>query len=154
MSVENELKEVLEKHQKWLKKIDGGERANLRNTNLENVNLSDANLSRADLRFANLEDAYLSRADLRFADLSGSKLWGTNLIRTNLMRADLRHADLDFSAFPLHCGSFDVILDDRIMAQLINHVLSVDHPLTKKLREMETVTSLSHFHKESEKGWK
>ena len=52
---EKELKEILEKHRKWLSNEEGGERANL-----SGVNLSRAYLRGADLRGANLSDANLS----------------------------------------------------------------------------------------------
>ena len=59
---ELELKEILEKHNKWLNNGEGGERANLRW-----ANLSGANLSEANLRWANLSGANLSEANLRWA---------------------------------------------------------------------------------------
>ena len=39
--------------------------------------------------------------------------------------ADLRGANLDFSSWPLWCGSLKVITDDKIKAQLLYHVISV-----------------------------
>jgi len=73
-----ELKEILEKHLKWLNDEPGGEKANLSYANLSGANLSDANLSyanliRANLSGANLSDANLSYANLIRANLSGSK---------------------------------------------------------------------------------
>ena len=44
-----ELAEIIEKHGKWLRDEDGGEKANLRYANLRGTNLSDANLRCADL---------------------------------------------------------------------------------------------------------
>ena len=54
-----ELKDILDKHGKWLRKENGGERvdlsyANLRYANLSSANLSSANLSYADLSYADL----------------------------------------------------------------------------------------------------
>ena len=63
------LKEILDKHLKWLRNEDGGERAYLSRTDL----------SCADLSGANLSGAYLSRADLSDADLSCADLSGANL---------------------------------------------------------------------------
>ena len=57
------IKDILEKHKKWLNAKDGGERANL----------SDADLSDANLRGANLSDANLSDANLRGANLRDAK---------------------------------------------------------------------------------
>lgn len=46
------------------------------------------------------------QADLRSADLRS---------------ADLRDADLDYNCWPLWCGSFNVIVDKKIAAQLAYH---------------------------------
>ena len=72
------IKEVLEKHRKWLVEEDGGEKANLRGANLRGANLCGANLRGADLcgadlSYADLSGADLSGADLSYADLSGAK---------------------------------------------------------------------------------
>ena len=101
---EQELKNILDKHFKWLRGENGGKRANLFGANLFGANLSradlfGANLSRADLFGANLSGANLSRADLfganlSRADLSGANLSGANLSRANLFGANLSRADL------------------------------------------------------------
>ena len=62
-----ELKEILEKHKKWLNGKEGGVRADLRGADLSNADLRDADLSNADLR-----SAYLRGADL---DYSCLPLW-------------------------------------------------------------------------------
>ena len=60
-----------------------------------------ANLERANLRDANLRDA-------------------------NLERANLRGANLDYSCWPLWCGSLrNVRIDKRIFAQLAYHICRV-----------------------------
>jgi len=56
-----------------------------------------------------------------FAYLKGADLTGAALDGANLEGADLRFADIDFSSWPLWCGSFDVIVDSRIAAQLAYH---------------------------------
>ena len=83
-----EIREILEQHQKWLMG-NGGSRANLRGADLSDANLSDANLSGADLC-----DAVLRRADLSDANLSDANLRGANLSDADLRRADLRDANL------------------------------------------------------------
>ena len=55
-----ELKEILDKHAKWWRGEDGGERADLRGADLSGANLSWANLSWANLSGANLSGANLS----------------------------------------------------------------------------------------------
>jgi len=69
-----ELREVLDKHRKWLYDEDGGERANLSGANLGGAYLGGANLSDA-----NLGGAYLSGANLSDANLSGANLDDTCL---------------------------------------------------------------------------
>lgn len=66
---EQELKDILNKHGKWLRNEDNGERANLSSADLSYANLRSANLSYANLSSANLSSAGLSSADLRSADL-------------------------------------------------------------------------------------
>ena len=113
------LKEILNKHEMWLKYEKGGERANLEyanlcGANLEGANLYGANLCCADLRnanlcgvnlygtnlcgvnlySANLESTNLEGANLEGADLEYANLYGANLYGTNLCGADLRNANL------------------------------------------------------------
>ena len=88
------IKEILEKHKKWLLGEGGGERANLRNANLRNANLCDADLCGADLRKANLRNANLCGADLRNANLRNANLRNADLCDADLCGADLRNADL------------------------------------------------------------
>ena len=90
-----QLKEILEKHKIWLEGGEGG---------------SCAELICADLSCADLICADLSRADLS---------------RANLRGANLRGADLDYSAWPLWCGSLTADVDDRLVYQLLYHTLSV-----------------------------
>ena len=104
-----EIRIVLEKHEKWLNNELGGIRADLREAtlyglNLCGVNLYGADLSGADLRVAYLRDANireanirganLSGADLYEANLSGADLYGANLYRANLSGANLSGANL------------------------------------------------------------
>ena len=62
------IQEILEKHNKWLNREDGGERADL-----YGANLSEANLCRADLFEANLSEADIRGANLDGADLKNIK---------------------------------------------------------------------------------
>ena len=90
----NKLKDVLDKHLKWLRDEDGGERANLSWADLYGANLSRANLSRANLSRADLSGADLSGAYLYGADLSGANLYGANLSGADLYGANLYGANL------------------------------------------------------------
>ena len=102
-----DIKLILEKHAKWIRGEDGGERADLRG----------ADLCDADLRGADLRDADLYYANLRGADLSGADLRGANLHSADLRGADLRGAkntnkikwNAQTAFYPLQCpetGSF------------------------------------------------
>ena len=64
-------------------------------------------------------------ANLQYADLQGADLQGANLWGANLWDANLQGADLDFSCWPLWCGSFGVKLDDDQIGQLAYHLLKV-----------------------------
>ena len=80
---------------------------------------------------ADLSGADLSGADLSGADLSGANLRGANLRVANLRGADLsganlRGANLDYSCWPLWCGSKKVRVDVKIAAQLAAHFCALD----------------------------
>ena len=121
--------------------------ADLRWANLSGVDLSGVDLHRADLSGADLSWADLHRADLSGADLRGADLsW-----------ADLRGANLDFSCWPLWCGSLSVKINKRIFCQLLYHTLragkSVDDPEVKRLFEIPEVVNLENqFHRVEECG--
>ena len=121
----SELQFVLAKHGAWLRGEDDGERADLHYANLIGADLRGANLRGADLSYA-----YLSGANLRGADLRGANLHGAYLSGANLRGADLRGAKLDYSCWPLWCGSKNIKVDARIAAQLAAHfcVLDCDDP--------------------------
>lgn len=109
-----ELKEILEKHKKWLNGEEGGERADLRDTDLRGedlrkvdlreasldcanliaANLQGANLQHTNFRKAKLQSVNLQNADLQFADLRGTNLVQANLPSTNLQCADLSNANV------------------------------------------------------------
>ena len=89
-----DIKLILEKHAKWIRGEDGGERADLSDADLRDANLCDADLRDADLCGANLCCANLSDADLRDANLCGADLRGANLSDGNLRNANLCCANL------------------------------------------------------------
>ena len=89
-----ELKEILEKHRKWLSSEEGGERADLGYADLSNVDLGCADLRGANLSCANLSDANLRYANLSYANLRYANLSDANLSCANLSGTDLSCADL------------------------------------------------------------
>ena len=117
------LSEILKKHLSWINDEPGGEKADL---------------SYADLRHADLSYANLSYANLRYADLS---------------YADLRSANLDYSAFPLWCGSFGVKVDIRLGAQLAYHFCRLDTENEDVKKAQKALKILANkFHRVKECG--
>jgi uncharacterized protein YjbI with pentapeptide repeats len=90
----DKLKEILDKHGKWCRGDNGGERADLRSADLRSANLSGANLSGANLSGANLRSANLRSANLRSANLSAADLRSADLSSADLSAADLSGANL------------------------------------------------------------
>jgi hypothetical protein len=74
-----QIRELLEKHAKWLRSEFGGERADLRAAKLWGADLEEANLRGADLEGAYLEGANLYGANLGGANLEEANLGGANL---------------------------------------------------------------------------
>ena len=129
---EKELDLILEKHKKWLNDENDGERANLRG----------ANLRGADLRYAGLQNVDLQNVDLRYADLRDANLQG---------------ADLDYSCWPLWCGSLGVHIDDRLAKQLLYHLLynaayskNISEEVKNDLLEPKIVALANEFHRADE----
>ena len=115
-----------------MKKIINGIKYNIESeADLQGADLRGADLQGADLRYADLQGADLRRddlyeADLREANLRGANLYKADLRGTDLRGADLRGTNLDFSCFPLWCGSFNIRVDDNIIEQLFTHIRRLD----------------------------
>ena len=90
----DELKEILEKHRKWLYREEGGEQADLSHADLQNADLSAAKLQNANLSYANLSGANLSYTNLSGANLEGAGLYSADLNNANLQYTDLSGAVL------------------------------------------------------------
>ena len=74
-------------------------------------NLDRRDFSREYFSGLDLREITLTRADLIGADLSG---------------ANLTWSDLDFSSWPLWCGSIGVKVDKKIAVQLMYHACALD----------------------------
>ena len=170
------LNRILEEHKLWLNG-EGGAKANLRYTNLSGADLCDtdlryvdlsytnlrgadlrgADLRGVDLNYADLRGADLRGADLRYVDLSYTNLRGADLRGVDLRGVDLRGADLDFSVFPLWCGSFDIKVDERLPIQLLYHIakmnIKTDDADLKRLLKLKTFIKVCNkFHRANECG--
>ena len=99
--------------------------AGLRGAGLRGADLRGADLRGADLNGADLSNANLNGADLSNANLSNANLNGADLSNANLNGADLRGADLDYSCYPLWCGSLHLKADKRLACQLAYHLCSM-----------------------------
>ena len=135
---QKELKAILDRHKKWLRNEENGERANLCGADLNRADLNRANLFGANLFGANLFGADLGRASLNEADLR---------------RADLCGADLDYSCWPLWCGSLDVKVDARIARQLAYHFCRLDCDDPEYLEARKAIAEFANkFHRVDECG--
>lgn len=130
---QEELNVILDKHKRWLSGKEGGEKANLRGANLRGANLCAANLCEADLCEANLREA--------------------RLCGTCLSGADLHGANLDYSCWPLWCGSLDVKVDARIARQLAYHFCRLDCDDPEYLEARKAIAKFANgFHRVDECG--
>lgn len=79
------------------------------------------------------ERAYLREANLNGADLGGANLNG---------------ADLDYSCWPLWCGSLDVKVDARIARQLAYHFCRLDCDDPEYLEARKAIAEFANgFHR-------
>ena len=165
---QEELNEVLRLHKLWLRGDESGKRADLqdaelRGADLRDTDLQDADLQRADLRgadlrranlqLADLQNADLQDADLQDADLQRADLRDTDLWDADLRDTDLRGADVDYSCWPLWCGSLGVQVDRRIAAQLAYHFCSLDCEDPDYIAARNSIIAFANtFHRVNECG--
>ena len=138
------LRKILDEHKRWIETNQSeGSRADLQG----------ADLRGADLRGADLWRANLWGADLWGADLRGANLRGASLREANLRRANLWGADLDYSCWPLWCGSLDVKVDKKIAVQLAYHFCRLDCDDPEYIKTRNAILSFANqFHRVNECG--
>ena len=113
----------------------------------------DYDLRYADLRYANLKGADLKGANLKGADLRYADLRGADLNGADLRYADLRGANIDFSCYPLWCGSLGLKADKRLACQLAYHLCSMQCDDTEFVKMRNSVLSFANqFHRADECG--
>ena len=136
-----------------LKLLKDGCKKAILDYDLRGANLSRADLSRADLSDANLRGANLSRADLSDANLSRANLSDANLSRADLSDANLRGADLDYSCYPLWCGSLHLKADKRLACQLAYHLCSMQCDDADYIKMRNSILGFANqFHRVDECG--
>ena len=117
--------------------------ADLKGANLKGADLSGANLMEANLRDTNLINANLINTDLRGADLRGANLRGANL----------KGADLDFSCYPIWCGSLHIKADKRLACQLAYHLCSIQCDDADYIKMRNSILDFANqFHRVCECG--
>ena len=122
--------------------------ADLSGTDLKGANLKGADLSGANLMEANLRDTNLINTDLRGADLRGADLRGANL-----RGANLKGADLDYSCYPLWCGSLHLKADKRLACQLAYHLCSIQCDDADYIKMRNSILGFANqFHRVNECG--
>lgn len=161
-SIEVDAKNIAEAVKKALASGADLSGADLRDADLRDADLRVADLRNANLRGANLRGADLGGADLRFANLRGADLRGADLGDTDLRAADLggadlREASLDFSCWPLWCGSLRAKIDKRQFCQLLYHTIragqSVEDEEIKEFFKNPAVLALANqFHRADDCG--
>ena len=127
--------------------------ANLRGANLSDADLRGAGLSDADLSNANLSNADLSNANLSNADLRGAGLSNADLRGAGLSNADLSNADLDYSCYPLWCGSLHLKANKRLACQLAYHLCSMQCDDADYVKMRNSILGFANqFHRVNECG--
>lgn len=111
----------------------------MREANMRGANMQEANMRGADMREANMREANMQEADMREA---------------NIRETDMRGVNIDYASWPLWCGSLKAYIDDRIVIQLLYHVLSpayyspyVSDEIKQALLTPELVAIANRFHR-------
>jgi hypothetical protein len=176
---QKELNEVLRLHKQWLEsngnkgKRAHMHRANLQGAYMQGVNMQGAYMQGVNLQNAHMRDANLKGTDMQGADMQGADMQGVNLQGANMQRADLQNADmrgadrrgtnmkganlkganLDYSAWSLWCGSFDVKCDIRLASQLAYHFCRLDCEDKEVVAAQNALITLANkFHRVEECG--
>ena len=91
--------------------------------------------------------------DLRGANLRGANLSDANLRGANLRGANLSDADLDYSCYPLWCGSLHLKADKRLACQLAYHLCSMQCDDADYIKMRNSILGFANqFHRVGECG--
>ena len=126
-----------------LKLLKRGRKQAILDYDLKGADLSGVNLMEANLRDTNLINTDLRGADLRGADLRGANLRGANI----------KGADLDYSCYPLWCGSLHLKADKRLACQLAYHLCSIQCDDADYIKMRNSILDFANqFHRVCECG--
>lgn len=92
-----QLENILEKHEEWLKDKTKGAQADLSNADLSGLNLYDIDLRGAKLSYSDLSNTNLINSDLSYANLNNANLTNANLAKSYIHTSDLMYADLRYA---------------------------------------------------------
>ena len=93
------------------------------------------------------------RADLRDADMQIADMRGADMLGANIRDADMRGANVDYSCWPLWCGSLDAKVDRRIAAQLAYHFCRLDCDDPGYIEARNAIVNFANeFHRAEECG--
>ena len=127
--------------------------ADLSYTDLSYIDLSYTDLNGAVLNGAILNGAVLNGAILKGAVLNGAILNGADLRGADLRGTDLRGADLDYSCYPLWCGSLHLKADKRLACQLAYHLCSLQCDDADYIKMRNSILDFANqFHRVNECG--
>ena len=91
--------------------------------------------------------------DLRGADLMGANLTDADLRGADLRGANLRGANIDFSCYPLWCGSLGLKADKRLACQLAYHLCSMQCDDAEYIKMRNSILGFANkFHRVDECG--
>lgn len=83
----------------------------------------------------------------------GADMHNVDMHKANIRGADMRGADVDYSCWPLWCGSFDVRVDKRIAAQLAYHFCRLDCDDADYIKARNAIIDFANqFHRVDECG--
>ena len=86
-------------------------------------------------------------------DLKGADLSRANLSGANLSDANLRGANLDYSCYPLWCGSLHLKADKRLACQLAYHLCSMQCDDADYIKMRNSILGFANqFHRVDECG--
>lgn len=95
----------------------------------------------------------------RYMEEHGKDLYKANLSYADLSCADLVGANLDYSCWPLWCGSLKAQIDDRIAVQLLYHLCSTvkySPDVSKEIKDFllseKGIELANRFHRVNECG--